>query len=364
MRSTRSPRPLATITVLVAMLAASACASAQQTPPQPGRSLPPTPPQAAQQPATQRPATAPGERTDILAEVIEVHGDVKAAALDSKDWKPVQLGDRLPPQTKLLTGIRSSVKLRIGEEEPYTALLIEQVGLTVLSEAFKTADTKTVRVGVGYGRVRAGVAAGGLKSEFSVDSPVATLSKRGTWGFTLFYERGTDFFEIGLADVGIIEALNKLTAERRKVEPHELVNTAMRMWLDQAAIVRNVSVVDMLGQSDIELAFNRLDTDGLGVLNPGQGRAVVLNLSNASAQQTFASMLERSLGPVSGTVSPPSGAVLRPEGFFGTGRGDELIEVLIETTNPLAQKGLARPGRYLFRRSAAEAWLQQHRHRP
>ena len=57
--------------------------------------------------------------------------------------------------------------------------------------------------------VRAGVAEGGLKSDFTIDSPVATLSKRGTWNFALYYERETERFEISLLDRGLVEAIDK-----------------------------------------------------------------------------------------------------------------------------------------------------------
>lgn len=303
-------------------------------------------------------ATQPAAGEPIYARVIEVHGDVKHAPLDSAQWQPCRLDDRYPPQTKLLTGIRSSVKLQIGEEEPYTVLVVDSIGLTILSEAARTADTKRVRIGVGYGRVRAGVAEGGLESDFTVDSPVATLSKRGTWGFSLFYERATDSFQIALADRGLVEALNRLTSQRRQLNPGEYITEAMRAWMDEVKF-QDVPIPDILGQGDIEIAYNRIDQDGLGVTDPGRGRSLLINLSNASARADFAQLLSRSLPPPPAVLPPPvQGPVLRPEGFFGTGRGDELIPLLIDANSALAQRGFARPGRYLLRRSAAENWLR------
>jgi hypothetical protein len=38
-----------------------------------------------------------------------------------------------------------------------------------------------------------------------------------------------------------------------------------------------------------------------------------------------------------------------------------LVPLIIEANSPLAQKGFARPGKYTFRRSALENWLQQRR---
>lgn len=325
-------------------------AAAQDAPSQPPVAAP-----------AQAPATAPGDRVPVLARVIEVNGDVKWAPLGTEDWKPVQLNDELPERSKILTGARSSVKLQIGQEEPYTAVLIDAVGKTVISEAFKTQDTKRIRLGVGYGQIRAGVAEGGLRSDFTIDSPVATLSKRGTWNFGLFYERGTDRFQVFLLDRGLVDVLNKLTAQRRGVQPGELVTQAMRMFLDQAEL-KNVPVADFLGQSDVEVAFNRIQNDGLGVVDPSQGRAVFINLSNATAADAFAGLAERSLlqtPPLFGQLQP--GRIVAEEGFFGTGRGDDLVAVLIDQNNVLVREGFARAGRYSFRRAALEGWLREYR---
>ncbi|MBI5863775.1 MAG: hypothetical protein HZB38_04570 [Planctomycetes bacterium] len=307
-------------------------------------------------PTASAPASQPAAKTPIKAKVIEVNGDVKWAALEGQEWKPVKLNDEFGEQTKFLTGVRSSLKLQIGAEEPYTCMLIDSVGKTVLSEAYKTSDTKTVRIGVGYGRVRGGVAEGGLKSDFTIDSPVPTLSKRGTWGFSLYYERDTDAFEIGLTDFGLVEAMNKLTAEKRNVLPGQLVTEAMRRWLDQTQIFRNVSVADILGQGDLQIAFNRLENDGLGITQLGSGRAIVLNLSNANARDAFRQLLNRTL--LTPPALTPQVSPLRSEGFFGTGRGDQLLEFVISSNDSLAKSGAAKPGNYRFRRDALESWMR------
>ncbi len=307
------------------------------------------------QPASQ-PATAPAGARPIFAEVIEVHGDVRAAPLGTHAYKPVRLHDQLPPGTRLLTGIRSSVKLRIGQGQPYTCVLVEQVGLTVLSEAWRSRQLKKVRIGVGFGRIRAGVAEGGIESDLTIDCPVATLSKRGTWGIMLYYERATDDFEAGLTDRGLIEVIDRLKAQRRTVAPHELVNAAMRRWLDQAPMHFNVPVADVLGQGTMQIAFNRIRSDGIGVINPGAGRSLLIDLRRPAARQAFARTARRAL------ATPPAQRIvpLRPEGFFGTGRGDELLGVLLDAASPLVQKGFARPGLYHFRRSTVESWLRHH----
>lgn len=278
-----------------------------------------------------RPATQPAARAPIFAEVIEVHGDVRAAAAGSQTWQKVGLHDRFAAGTRLLTGIRSSVKLRVGQGEPYTCVLIDQVGLTVLSEAWRSRRLKRVRLGVGFGRVRAGVAEGGIESDFTIDCPVATLSKRGTWGIELYYERATDYFEVGLSDRGLLEVIDRLRAQRRLVQPHEVVNAAMRRWLDQAPLRFNVAVPDMLGQGQMQIAFHRSRVEGLGVLNPGAGRQNVLTLRRLIPPRTLLQALRR------GQLPPAAAArfvPLRAEGFFGTGRGDELLGAILALPNP------------------------------
>lgn len=361
-----SVRLLASRAVL-ALAVLSACSLVAQAQPQSDTPQTPAEPEQAAPPAAGAPdagaaTAATGQRTPIMARVIEVRGDAKWKPLGADELKPVQVDDEYPEGTQIVTGVRSQVKLAIGLEEPYTAMLIDSMSSTILSEAAITPSAKRVRVGVGYGRVRAGVAEGGLESDFTIDSPVATLSKRGTWNFTLYYERDTDIFEIGLLDSGLITAINRVTGQQRTLTPRELVTEAMRRWLDQAEIERNVAISDLFGQEDIEIAFNRLTNEGLGVIDPGSGRRVLLDLSNLSARTTFSREVQTALGgavpiePID-VVQPQ----LRPEGFFGTGRGDQLIDVIIDGGNPMAQRGFARPGHYRFRRSALENWMQRNR---
>lgn len=301
------------------------------------------------------PATAPADRTPIKAKVVELKGDVRYAPIDADDWKPAKLGDEYPERTRILTGIRSAVKLQIGDQDPYTCLLIDAVGKTIIGEACITGDTKKVHLGVGYGRVKGGVAEVGRKSELTVDSPAATLSKRGTWGFSLFYERDSDAFEIGLSDRGLVDAINKATTDARTIKPGESITQAMRIWLDEAQF-KNTPVADIMGQSDIELAFNRIDQEGLGVLGIGSGREIVFALNSPDARATFADLLERSLLNAPLNLLSPEPA-LRREGLFGTGRGDQLIPILLSE----AQKHGASRTVHL-RRSAAEAWLKSNKH--
>jgi hypothetical protein len=310
---------------------------------------------------------APADAQPIFARVIEVSGDVRYAPVDSTDWKPVELDMQLPEQTQIRTGLRSGVKFEVGSEAPFTALVIESVGKVLLSEAYRSSETKRVRIGVAYGKVRAGVAEGGLQSDFTVDTPVATLSKRGTWDFGVRYER-PDRFEFFLHEYGLIDVLNRLTGDVRTLQPGQRVTEAMRRWMVEARFGRTIPVSSILGQSNIELSFNQIRTNGLGITNLGGGQNIFVNLTNRSARRDFAGLVTNSLqnssipfvlNPRRGSLT--AGPLRRPEGFFGTGRGDQLIPVVIDSASSLAQRGYAQPGTYRIRRAALESWLQKQR---
>ncbi len=307
-------------------------------------------------PTTLPAATQPTDGTPIMATVIELKGDVKWAPLDSETFTPAKVGDQLPPQTVIITGLRSSALLRIGDDDTYTAVVVDPASKTLLADLAATQDKKRVRIGVGYGQVRAGVVEGGLKSDFTVSSPVATLSKRGTWGFGLYMQR-PDTFQIFLLDEGLVDAFNQVTGGRRSVLPGEQVDSTMKRWALLASKLSNVAMVDILGQSDIDVAFNTLQQDGLRVLNPEGGSTVILNLTSSNAANNFAQLARQAVNTPTFTPRPGDFDRARPEGFFGTGRGEQLIPIVIGAGSDLAQSGVAKPGTYHFPRPVVEQWL-------
>lgn len=322
------------------------------------------PPASESTPEANSETAPPADAQPIFARVIEVTGDVRYAPLDSTDWKPVAMDMQLPAETQIRTGLKSAVKFQIGDEAPFTALVIESVGKVVLSEAYRSPEKKRVRIGVSYGKVRAGVAEGGLQSDFTVDTPVATLSKRGTWDFGVRFER-PNRFEFFLNDYGLIQVLNRITSDIRTLEPGQKVTEAMRQWLTESRFARSVPVPDIFGQGEIEISFNHLRNSGLGVTDVGGGESIFIDLNNRSARQAFSNLVGNLLRDTTPRITTQGnrtvGPIRRPEGFFGTGRGDQLVPVVIESASSLAQKGYAKPGTYKIRRAALEGWLSKNR---
>jgi hypothetical protein len=127
---------------------------------------------------------------------------VGAKPTDADAWKPVEVGDTLSQGMQVETGLGSELILRIGDEEPYTELKVGRQSLISLDLLFKTTARKASLVTLGHGEVTIAVDEGGLHSDFVVDTPVATLSKRGTNGLYFRYVPLVHDVEAGILETG------------------------------------------------------------------------------------------------------------------------------------------------------------------
>ncbi|MBL8878632.1 MAG: FecR domain-containing protein [Phycisphaerales bacterium] len=289
-----------------------------------------TPPEIA--PSTTQPTTD-AATIGLRVRVVRLAGDVTYKTSPNQTPIKVKVGDAYTAPTTIQTGQYSSVTLKIGDELPDTLVKIDSGSTVDLSEAAIVDGTKRTRLGLGYGKVRAGVGEGGIQSDFTVETPNATLSKRGTWNYGIEYERGTGRYRAFVLDSGLASVLNKSKGIRREVAVGQSVTDAMRLWNDESQIQRNVPIPDVLGQEDIQVAFSRRNNSGLGLLQPGDGRRPIFDLTQRTEAGGF-SLFNRRAGepPI---INPPRGiqrdfpAIRRPEGDFGTGRGGDLIGALV-----------------------------------
>ncbi len=228
--------------------------------------------------ASTAPTTQAGPVEQLTATCIKAKGRVQWAPVGSGSteaqvWKPVKVNEEYGAGIQIRTGVRSSAILKFGDD---TVVMIGRSTLAAISEYHKTAGKKRTRIGLDYGSVRAGVAETELRSDFQIDSPVATLTKRGTWNFGLWVERGTGRYEATLADRGLVEILNKLTGRRQQIDPKQFVTQAMLSWAETAKFTRGVVIADHFGQTAEELltylrsSTGRTGLDPAGV-NTGQG---------------------------------------------------------------------------------------------
>jgi hypothetical protein len=270
-------------------------------------------------------ATQPANQP-MSARVIQLAGKASYAPAtaggEAGAWKPVKLNDVLPAGSRIRTQVRARVVLAFGDD---TVVVIERATLASIDQFHRSADTKRVKLGLGHGTVRAGVAETTLRSDMTIETPTATLSKRGTMDFGISYEPSTGRFRVYLNREGLIEALNKTTGQSQLVRPGQYVTQTMQAWINTLTHDRWVPVVDTYGLTDAETVFNEINESGMAVVEPGEGAYVYgiggRDLAGALAQSRGPTI---NFTPLLSPIRPgpgPIGPIPRPEGNFGTGSG-------------------------------------------
>lgn len=317
-------RPLA----LVAVLALAPIATAQESKPPAQTEVPPAADANREAQAGQDApaAAAPNQdeqREQLRAVVSEVKGSAEWAlpgvsVLVDDGWTQLKVGDELASGTQIRTGIRGHVNLLFGEG---TIVSIRRATHASIDDFYKGATAKRVEIGLGYGTVRGGSSEGELEPDLVVDSPVATLAKRGTEGWEIQVERSSNRFRISLAQSGLVEAISK-AGRSRTVAPGQYATdaTVANLWVNQETFDRAVSFYEpyYVGDADAQFAANNSRT--FGTISPGGGR----DLRGVTGQNSAAFVSSQRSGGGAAGVPPAGGGggglgVLRSsQGNFGT----------------------------------------------
>lgn len=317
-------RPLA----LVAVLALAPIATAQESKPPAQTEAPPAADANREAQAGQHApaAAAPNQdeqREQLRAVVSEVKGSAEWAlpgvsVLVDDGWTQLKVGDELASGAQIRTGIRGHVNLLFGEG---TIVSIRRATHASIDDFYKGATAKRVEIGLGYGTVRGGSSEGELEPDLVVDSPVATLAKRGTEGWEIQVERSSNRFRISLAQSGLVEAISK-AGRSRTVAPGQYATdaTVANLWVNQETFDRAVSFYEpyYVGDADAQFAANNSRT--FGTISPGGGR----DLRGVTGQNSAAFVSSQRSGGGAAGVPPAGGGggglgVLRSsQGNFGT----------------------------------------------
>jgi hypothetical protein len=177
-----------------------------------------------------------------------------------------------------------------------TVVSIRRATLASIDQFYETPDRRTIRLGLGYGAVRGGTSEGTLRSDVVVDSPVATLAKRGTEGWEMQVEPYTGRFRISLSRSGLVEALQKFTGQRRLVRPGEYateLNIALA-WIEQARFDQTVKFVTPNALTDSDIDFITRVRGGLSPITAG----------GAYELPWFAGRQSRFTAPLTARISP------------------------------------------------------------
>jgi hypothetical protein len=120
---------------------------------------------------------APNLHAQETAFFREAHGTVETKAAGSTLWVKAVAGDRIENSTIISTGFRSSAVVVLGD----SVVTVRPVTRLSLEEIIRNQNGERVNLYLQTGRVRADVnpPVGG-KTEFTVRSPTATASVRGT----------------------------------------------------------------------------------------------------------------------------------------------------------------------------------------
>lgn len=164
------------------------------------------------------PAEAPPEPMDPGppppgADIVKMAGKVEVRP-PGAGWQPAEEGARIPLETTISTGFKSSAVLDLGSSE----LFVSQLTRMTVLEMADTGDEVSTSLFLDTGKIRADVKGASRDQLFQVESPVATAAVRGTSftfdGFKVQVLTGTvEFFNAVGERVTVSEGASSTVAE-------------------------------------------------------------------------------------------------------------------------------------------------------
>jgi len=147
----------------------------------------------------------------------EMTGTVELKAPGSEKWVTAKQGDRIQEATIISTGFKSTAMLSIGN----STLLVRALTRMSLEALMNQDKTDTIDIGLTTGRVRVDVKPpAGTKTDFSIKSPTATASVRGT------------VFELGTGELRVIEGKVGFQPAGDLAQHPVMVEAGQQAWVD------------------------------------------------------------------------------------------------------------------------------------
>ena len=111
------------------------------------------------------------------ARITHINGTVELRNAGEREWRPASVGTVISRNTVISTGIRSRALISLGS----STITVEPVTILTLEELIRRDNTEETVVHLRTGRIRADVTPpSDMRTEFTVTSPSATASVRGT----------------------------------------------------------------------------------------------------------------------------------------------------------------------------------------
>ncbi len=282
------------------------------------------------QPKTQKPAaTQPDAKDKIVFEVVEIQGNVVVGPVGLKitepGWTALKLRDRLGAGDVVWAQLRGKVKLAALPAKPPTVMMMETGTVLSIEEAAVVNGVAKVRLALGYGAIRAGVAEGQVRSDMEITCPVATLSKKGTDIFRFEYADGRFNMSLSPLGRGMLQALQfrsgrsgRLGGIRsRFVTPGQFVTHRMGQAIDNVKFDRGTNINDVFGLVGNDKLFTLMNNHGFGFLLPQGGN--MLTFFGPSGQGMFG--LPGSQTPGQRFPRRKRQQMIQNDGNFGIGQG-------------------------------------------
>jgi len=152
------------------------------------------------QPAKKVKPLPKGEVKVLKAIVIEVEGTAQGRPKEGAKWKKLAVNDVLAPGALVRTGRKSHVALRVGMN---ATVLVERQTRVAIPEMVQDGDTLRTRVSMEFGKADVKVDRIGLRNDFGVATPTATLAVRGTV-FRITWDAVEGFKAVGVVGNRIV----------------------------------------------------------------------------------------------------------------------------------------------------------------
>lgn len=169
------------------------------------------------------------------ATILAVEGSVQARENAESPWRTLRAGEALGPGSSLRTGLRSAVRLRIGDGQE---LIIDRLGVVTFEQMVRDGTKDSTSLGMEYGRVVFDVTSTRFSNDVVVSTPDALLAVKGTKGGieaapgfpvrSYGTEDNTGTFEVTYADGVTAEVQSDQTTDSQNPDPASTRNEAAR----------------------------------------------------------------------------------------------------------------------------------------
>jgi len=200
------------------------------------------------------------------AVIREMTGTVELKKSGSVNWTQAKAGDIIEKATIVSTGFKSSALLTVGN----STLMVRPLTRLSLEELMNQNETETINISLSTGRVKVDVKPpAGSKASFTVQSPAATASVRGT-----SFEMDTESIQVLEGAVSYVPTLAAAGATIRPVT----VSAGEESWVDSdtglavapaSAAESSRTLPSLAGQNAGTIPENGTRTDNSGSLGIG-----------------------------------------------------------------------------------------------